>query len=220
MRALIVLAVVWTGQLAAADEMIFLIVDGVGSPMWNTRHLELFDHYQLTDELKSKGTLRRWSEDPFSSYRDLDDQKGYVFTLGPAGKTVRTGFVTLKGSPDTFELFVSDKIAELKARMPSDLDVTVTRSGDRVTIENPAFTWKDNPRFSSAAWELHLRYSDPVMINAGGPESLARIERVPLKSISPMLKAARGKLSYYVFQPDQVPDRIRLAALELSLIHI
>jgi hypothetical protein len=220
-------------QVATADdELVVLVVDGVGSPMWNVRHLELFDHYKLTNELKSDGRLRLWSEDPFAAYRDVQGQKGYVLTLGTTGRWVRASFVTLK-NPGAFSHFISGRLDKAKKTMGPELEAKVKRAGDRITIELPAHVWKNNPRFRSPAWEEHYRYSEPVMINlAGSPSSsagpygdevavgdrqesglLQSLQRVPIKKIAPLLKSARGKLSYYVFQPGELPDSLKLAAL-------
>ena len=233
MRGLVLVLILIAGQFTRAeDQLVILIVDGAGSPMWNSRHLELLDHYKLTDALKSDGRLKRWSEDPFGAYRGLNDQKGYVHSLSTSGELVTTGFVTLK-NPDTFDLFISDILKKLEGQMPLGVEAKVTRSGNRVTIESPAHKWRDNPRFSNVAWEQHYRYSDPVMINSAGPPSsssglfgaevaeddrqesglLQSLQRVPIKKIAPLLKSARGKLSYYVFQPGELPDSLKLAAL-------
>ena len=215
MRFLFCLFIVCAGQFVAGDEVVFFVVDGHDSPVWAARYRELFDHYQLTEEMKSTPSVSGlWAGHHLDKYWDRDAQKGYIHTLGASGTWSQVGFVTLK-SVDAFELLVSDDLEELEEQLPADLDANVIRSGDRLTIVNPAFRYRTNPRLSSPAWERHFRYIHPVLINDSGPNSLKRIEGVPLKKVVELLKPAHGKLSYYVFQPGELPEAIKAAAFQM-----
>lgn len=216
MRKLFLFCVLLAGRQAAAadDPIVLLIVDGGSSPVWNSRHTQLVEGVGVQAVSGGEELLRRLAVDPFGSYRDINGQKGYITTITPSGSWATTGFVTLK-SPEAFDLLISDKLTRLKARMGDGLAPQAIRSGDLLTVKTPAHTWKNNPQFSSRAHEIHYRHQSPVLINGIGPAPLASLKRVPLKEITTLIKPARGKLDYYLFRPGAIPERFKLAALQM-----
>lgn len=213
LRIVLLIMFCCTTSFAQKQGVPLVVIDNRTTPRWKLEHLALFRRFGFDKDLEKQGALDYWKTDAFSKYRDENSHRGYVWLVGKDGQLEQTHLVTVKNDK-AFEAYVTDKVEKLKQRLVASGKAPELRtSGNITSIITPPYQFGDRNQFKTLAWEVHLKYSRPVLMNVTGRGSLTRAKRLPVEKVADQVRMAKGHMWHLRYRPSECPRHLRQTAL-------